>query len=157
MKKLVYVLLGAVLGVAGTYFFSNQNPESAGANLKTAQQNVRLKGVISPKEAKALDVNFNTRHQLISDSIVGRPDNRSGLWALDDVRNYLDYAERQSDSLGYKMDGLRVYFGAYPEENGQQGYTTMFMVPTSDKHDIKEVEGLNKGFNGFPPSANYPQ
>ena len=91
---------------------------------------IKPKGVITPTEAKVLDTTFNLRHKLISDSIVIRPDNRSSWWSLDDITNYLEYAKHKADSLGYAMSGVRVYLGAYPEENGQVGYTTMFMVPT---------------------------
>ena len=50
------------------------------------------RGVITPAEAKTLDQAFDSRHQLISNSIVKRPDNRSSWYSLQDMRDYLDYA-----------------------------------------------------------------
>jgi hypothetical protein len=70
------------------------------------------------------------------------------------------------------MDGLRVYLGAYPKVDGQEGLTTMFIVPTGKENkskgsmfpifqggsgDIKGADGLNLGTQGHPPGANYPQ
>ena len=134
------------------------------------------KGIITPAEASALDEAFNSRHQLISDSIVKRPDNRSSWYSLKDMRSYLDYAEKQAGTLGYTMDGIRVYLGAYPNTANGVGYTTMFFTPTGFqttaqssmslfnmsmqppvKPDIPGGSGLNEGPAGVPPSANYPQ
>tara|TARA_R100000951_G_C2564388_1_gene156657 strand:- start:79 stop:345 length:267 start_codon:yes stop_codon:yes gene_type:complete len=85
---------------------------------------------------------------------------------------YLKYAENEFKELGYTMDGVRVYLGAYPTE-AEVGYTTMFMVPTGVENisqgnsslfnmlppgggDIPGG-GLNGGGPGMPPPANYPQ
>lgn len=133
------------------------------------------KGVITPDEARTLDAAFNSRHELISDSIVKRPDNRSSWWSLQDVKDYLAYAENQAKEQGYTMNGIRVYLGAYPDEKDQVGYTTMFMVPTGvkngepqekgyssedgnrDNPDLLGSDGLNRSESGNPPSSNYPQ
>jgi hypothetical protein len=131
------------------------------------------KGVITPAEAKVLDQAFNTRHQLISDSIVKRPDNRSSWYSLTDMRDYLNYAENEAKGLGYTMDGVRVYLGAHATVKGQVGYTTMFFIPTGFQSvsegnmlgfstrgggkDIPGVGGMNGGEDGDPPGANYPQ
>lgn len=125
------------------------------------------KGVITPDEAKVLDQAFDSRHKLISEDIVKRPDNRSSWWSLQDMKDYLEYAEAQVKELGYEMNGLRVYLGAYPDTKEGPGYTTMFMVPTADtskgkdggglKSDVPGADGLNGGAPGRPPSANYPQ
>src|SRR5690606_7833221 len=136
---------------------------------------VAPKGVITPEEAKELDTAFNSRHELISDSIVGRPDNRSSWYSLSDMRDYLDYAVSETKDLGYTMDGVRVYLGAYPDTDNEVGYTTLFFVPTGflasaeagmnpftsalppTNPDIPGGPGLNVGGGGNPPSANYPQ
>lgn len=167
MKKLVYLILGVLFGALLCYLYLNPN------NMTETPEIIKPKGVITPKEAKALDAAFNSRHQLISDSIVKRPDNRSSWYSLDDMRNYLDYAENQAKTLGYTMDGVRIYLGAHANEGDQVGYTTMFLIPTGTKNleegssmplpafkassDISEGDGLNNGGDGEPPSANYPQ
>ena len=125
------------------------------------------KGVISPDEAKTLDQAFTARHDLISNNILKRPDNRSSWWSLQDMKDYLEYAEAQVKELGYEMNGVRVYLGAYPEAKEGPGYTTMFMVPTADipqgkdgsggNSDVPGADGLNGGEDGHPPMSNYPQ
>ena len=89
------------------------------------------------------------------------------------MRNYLDYAENQANELGYEMDGVRVYYAAYPEndESEHAGQATMFIVPTGNvsdnakngnmlragNGDIPGSDPLNDSNNGYPPEANYPQ
>ncbi len=167
MKKLVFLLFGIVIGVGVSYFYLN------GQEATLEEEIVKPKGLITPEEAKALDQAFNSRHTLISDSIVKKPDNRSSWYSLEDMRNYLKYAENQSRELGYTMNGVRIYLGAYPNTPKNIGYTTMFLVPTGTKSisqgsmlnltlqdgggDILGGNGLNNGSGGFPPNANYPQ
>ena len=130
------------------------------------------KGLITPAEAKALDKAFDSRHQLISDSIVKRPDNRSSWYSLEDMRAYLNLAEAEAKTAGYTMDGIRVYLGAHADDGNDVGYTTMFFIPTGTKNqsegsminmnlrksgDIPGGNGLNGGDDGDPPPANYPQ
>ncbi|HLV15180.1 MAG TPA: hypothetical protein VKY41_08370 [Xanthomarina sp.] len=167
MKKISLFLIGILLGALATYFYCpSRNLE------ETEVPIVAPKGLIKPEEAKILDQAFNSRHALISDSIVKRPDNRSAWWSLEDIQNYLKYAENESKELGYTMDGVRVYLGAYPTDS-EVGYTTMFLVPTGHQNlsegssmffnmvepggDIPDGSGLNKGSAGNPPPNNYPQ
>ncbi|MEZ4802797.1 MAG: hypothetical protein R2797_08480 [Gelidibacter sp.] len=167
MKNFFVFLLGAIIGAAAVYFFCCKVDLGDGV--------IEPKGVIKPAEAKALDIAFNSRHQLISDSIVRRPDNRSSWYSLEDMRNYLSYAENQAKGLGYTMTGIRVYLGAYPDTANEVGYTTMFFIPTGTQArgtssmnpfnlapppinpDIPGGYGLNMGGPGDPPAANYPQ
>ncbi|WP_417858678.1 hypothetical protein [Xanthomarina gelatinilytica] len=167
MKNFSLLVLGIIIGALATYFFCPMCDDD-----NTEVGIVAPKGLITPEEAKTLDQAFNSRHALISDSIVKRPDNRSAWWSLEDMKNYLKYAENESKELGYTMDGVRVYLGAYPTE-AKVGYTTMFMVPTGVENisqgnsslfnmlppgggDIPGG-GLNGGDPGMPPPANYPQ
>ena len=166
MKKFLLLLVGFILGALAMYYYccarSGDTVESMAI--------VKPKGVITPNEAKVLDRAFNSRHQLISDSIVKRPDNRSSGWNLEDLRNYLAYAEHQADSLGYTMQGVRVYLGAYPDTAEEVGYTTMFFVPTgvpkksegnmlnfsfAGNGDIPGGSGFNEGEEGEPPGSGY--
>ncbi|HLV39657.1 hypothetical protein [Xanthomarina sp.] len=177
MKKFSLLILGILIGGFATYFLVPNSGESQiqapDASAKSFMAQIAApKGLITPDEAKALDGAFNDRHALISESIVKRPDNRSAWWSLEDMQNYLKYAENESKELGYTMDGVRVYLGAYPTEK-EVGYTTMFIVPTGHKNlsrgssaffnmaapggDIPGGSGLNKGEPGMPPLANYPQ
>lgn len=167
MKNFLVFIVGAIIGAAAIYFYCCKD------DMKVEM--TEPKGIISPDEAKTLDQAFDSRHQLISDSILKRPDNRSSWYSLSDMRSYLNSAEKQTDGLGYKMNGIRVYLGAYPNTANQPGYTTMFFVPTGFRtlakgtmnpfnfmqspknQDIPGGIGLNMGGGGNPPDANYPQ
>lgn len=169
MKNFLTLVFGIIIGAAAVYFYCCQQ-----VALEDGFE--APKGIITPAEATALDKAFNTRHQLISDSIVGRPDNRSSWFSLTDMRDYLDFAENQVKDLGYSMNGVRIYLGAYPDTANEVGYTTMFLVPTGHKAkaegsmnllnsmtlqgenpDVPGGIGLNRGGEGDPPGANYPQ
>lgn len=127
----------------------------------------KIKGLISPEQAKELNDAFTSRCVLVSKDIVKRPDNRSSWYSIKDLCAYLDYAEKQARVLGHKLNGVRIYCGAYPTINDKVGYSTSFIVPTSEIVDDKDSgggngdipggDGLNDGQNGFPPNANYPQ
>jgi len=165
MKKLLLLLLGLVIGVAGTYYYlsSNQNLEEM----------TKPKGLINPSEIEALDQAYNSRHTLISDSLIKTPDNRSSWYSIEEIESYIAYAKQQAGSLGYTLDGLRLYAGAYPDTKEGPGLMTMFFVPTGfqnvsegsmlptaqggGSNDLKGADGLNFGKKGVPPSANYPQ
>jgi hypothetical protein len=169
MKKFMLLLLGFILGALAMYFYCC-------ADIKEAAL-VKPSGLITPAQAKALDANWTATRKRAVDSAAGRPDNRSSWWSLEDIQNYLAYAENQADSLGYEMNGIRVYLGVYPGNapNGKADYTTMFIVPTGKKlhsgsnfnlfnfstlaggGDIPGGDGINDGGNGYPPDASYPQ
>ena len=168
MKKVIPFLLGLVIGFAICYF-TKGTTESA-ETTETARVSPP-KGLITEAEGIELNNAYTPRHRLISDSILRRDDNRSSWWPLQDVRDYLDYAENQSRQLGYTMSGVRIYLGAYPDTQEGPGYTTVFMVPIGTKGtseaamlnlrffgdgDIPGGDGLNAGGNGQPPGGNYP-
>lgn len=122
------------------------------------------KGLITPQQAKELNDAYTERCKLISTNITKRLDNRSSWYSLKDLRTFLDLAEAQAKELGYEMDGVRIYCGAYPTVNDKVGYSTSFIVPTASNkigdghsHDISNANGLNLGHDGVPPDANYPQ
>ncbi len=174
MKKPVLLLLGIAIGVGVSYFYFNGQ--------KTTMSSVTIvkpKGVITPVQAKALNANWtNTRKQAM-DSIIDRTsqgrdkmDNRSSWWSLEDIKNYLAYAENQADSLGYTLDGINIYQGVYAGNapNGKADYSTLFWVPTGKKsksegsfinislyndHDIPGGDPLNEGDPGKPPGEGY--
>ncbi len=170
MKKFALLILGIILGALAMYFYTNGTEGEP-----KALAIIKPKGVITPAEARALGRAFNLKHKIINDSLFKGSktgDNRSSWWAIEDIQNYINYAENQAGELGYIMNGLRVYVGAYPNANGETGLTTMFFIPTGYKNtakgsmitipqgvvdDIPGGDGLNKGQQGDPPGANYPQ
>ncbi len=171
MKKFALLILGIILGALAMYFYTNGTEGEP-----KALAIIKPKGVITPSEAKVLNDNWTKeRSDLLFDSIAGRPDNRSAWWSVEDIQNYISYAENQTGELGYEMDGLRMYFGVYPKSapDGRANYSTIFMVPTGKKRksegavfsinllqggggdDIDGGDPLNKGHDGIPPGSGY--
>lgn len=132
-------------------------------------------GVISSKEAMVLDETYTRTRVPAIDSAIGKKDNRSSWWSVEDLKDYIAYAEEQANEQGYKLEGLRIYQGAYPKDYSDQkvaGYGTVFIVPTGVKNDkqtgsffnfsmqgsdITSISPLNRGHQGNPPQASYPQ
>ena len=48
----------------------------------------KIRGLITPKEAKKLNDAFTERCELISKDITKRPDNRSSWYSLEDIKTY---------------------------------------------------------------------
>lgn len=67
------------------------------------------------------------------------------MWSLDEINKYLLYAKAKSDSLGYKMTGVRVYLGNYGKnaEPSRKNRNTMFIVPTGTKSSSKASSAPN--------------
>jgi len=167
MKKLIYTILGFIVGGLLTYYFCprvEQVPEKI----------VKPKGVITVEQAKILSDNWSKTRKSAVDSAARRQgraeDDRSTYWDLEDIENYIGYAKKSADSLGYKMTGLRVYLGVYGENAGEtkKNLTTMFIAPTGHKATSKasnfnfSVQGnnplpvspINKGAGG---EGGYPK
>ena len=170
MKNFGILILGIILGAIAMYFYSSKiecKPQTVSI--------IKPKGVITPAEAKVLNDDWtDKRANLLFDSIASRPDNRSAWWSVEDIQNYINYAENQTGELGYEMDGLRVYFGVYPNSapDGKANYSTVFIVPTGKKRksegalllldplqggrdDIDDADPLNSGQTGIPPGTGY--
>ena len=163
MKQLAYFIIGLGIGfLACKYLFQSEDVKG------DIHEEVIIKprGIITPAEAVKLNNNFNPKHQAINKAF-GIDDNRSSWYSLEDIQNYLAYAENQAGQLKYSMDGVRVYLGSHAED----GLTTMFLVPTGiplknattnnflppTSGDIPDGDVLNGGGNGIPPSHHYPQ
>jgi len=168
MKNLGSLILGLIIGAIIMYFYCSKTNTIEGMAI------IKPKGVITEAQAKKLDANWTKYRKAANDSAAGKPDNRSTWWSLEDMRNYLDYAENQAKDLGYAMDGVHVYLGVYGDNapKDKAGYSTVFISPTGNKtlpegtsgfaaqggrNDIPGSDPLNDGDGGYPPQANYPQ
>ncbi len=175
MKKLVLIILGFLLGALAMYFYTNNNNNYQTMNEMKATDTPR--GIIKPSQIETLTKAYNARYDSINATVfkdVKTGDNRSSWYSLEDVRSFLDSAEKQAATLKYNMDGVRLYLGAHPMVGNTPGYTTLLFVPTGNPMisegsmlnlaaqkgpgiDIPGGNGLDKGTAGEPPSANYPQ
>ncbi|MNF00208.1 hypothetical protein D3C80_1990030 [compost metagenome] len=92
------------------------------------------------------------------------------------MENYIHYIKTNGAKEGYNVDGIRFYFGVYPDDEAhgeKAGLTTLFLVPTGKKErssteqvqsfalmqetssDIQSIEPMNYGNIGRPPSLLY--
>jgi len=132
---------------------------------------------ITPAEAKILNENFVKTRSKELDKIVeketGIPNDKDAIsswFSLEDLKEYIAYVEAEGKAKNITIDGLRVYFGAYSKNDikaDKKGLSTVFFVPTQkklqsdedgvDSSDIIDIDGMNRGGLGYPPSATYPQ
>ena len=189
MKKLAFVLFGVLIGVIGSHLM-NQNdtpqeiieqnimdvPDTEQSQLMEDQVPAKPKGLITPEEGKLLSNNYSPRHAIVSKALK-MEDNRSVWFSIDELDTYIKYAKYETDIIlkgENKMNGIRMYLGAYPDKSKEyDGYTTMFLVPTYDStiskgnfmpfqddsgpSDVPGGSPLNMGHGGTPPQASYPQ
>lgn len=128
---------------------------------------------ITTVEAKELNQNFVKTRTKAIDVAIGKKDAISSWFSLDDLKEYIAYVESEGKTKGISINGLRIYFGAYPKNDSnpnKRNLSTVFFVPTQFKNstsgndelvafssDVTEIDGLNDGQTGYPPSAIYPQ
>lgn len=128
---------------------------------------------ITPEEATALNQNFVKTRAKAIDVAIGKKDAISCWFSIEELKEYINFVEQEGKSKGIAVNGLRIYFGAYAKnENNpnKSNLSTVFFIPTQSKNgalenefmaapssDITEIDGLNDGQYGNPPSAVYPQ
>lgn len=126
---------------------------------------------INFKEAQELNQNFVKTRTKSIDIAIGKKDAISSWFSLEEIKNYISYVEEQAKLKDLNVNGLRVYFGAYSnsiKNVSKKGLATVFFVPTQVKiksdidggdenSDIIDIDALNDGQVGDPPSAEYPQ
>ena len=101
---------------------------------------------ITSNEAIKLCNNFDAKHTELT-KLIKKEDNRSVLFSLEELKNYITFVEEQSDTI----DGIRVYLGS----NKETQLTTVFLCPTEKGKDNTLIEAYNMGTTGNPPSKKY--
>ncbi|WP_067146288.1 hypothetical protein [Pseudotamlana agarivorans] len=104
-------------------------------------------GVITINEAQDLHQAWQDKNAALfnkAGSSKFSEQHQSFWWSLEDIRNYLDYAQQEAKDKGYNMNGIRVYLAAYPEKEGQN---TLFIAPTGYENTVK-ASVLNLSFFG---------
>lgn len=135
--------------------------------------------LITQEFAKQLNVNFNSKREKAGIAAKSKlKQDANAIWySLEELENYIHYIKVKGAQDGYNVDGIRFYFGVYPEDekHGEKaGMTTLFLAPTGKKvenntakiqsfalvqdqesSDIQSVEPMNYGSIGRPPSLLY--
>lgn len=136
---------------------NNDNAPSTPAGVIPVKKAIELNNEWTKTRAEAMN-------QCISDVTGGKvtKDNRSSWWSIEDLEAYLKYAKQQAKKMGYEMSGIRMYCGAYSDDDC---YSTSFMVPTAksslgkdggdDDEDDLPIPPLNDGEDGIPPGDGY--
>ena len=129
---------------------------------------------ITSAEAYSLNQNFVKTCAKAIDVAIGKKDAISCWFSITELKEYINFVEQEGKAKGIAVNGLRIYFGAYEknEKNPiKSNLSTVFFVPTQSRKnsasknelltspniDITEIDGLNDGQYGDPPSAVYPQ
>jgi hypothetical protein len=129
---------------------------------------------ITSQQAKDLNQNFVKTRRKAIDTAIGKKDAVSSWFSLDDLKDYIAFVEKEGADKGITVNGLRIYFGAYSKNEkkaNKKNLSTVFFVPTQPKKgaqqkdgltpdgssDVTEIDGMNDGSVGYPPSAVYPQ
>lgn len=131
--------------------------------------------LITKEFARQLNVNYNNKRASLSAKREQKEDANAIWYSLEELENYIHYIKTNGAKEGYNVDGIRFYFGVYPddEKHGEKaGLTTLFLVPTGKKAkdnsqiqgfammqeasvDIQSLEPMNYGNIGRPPSLLY--
>ncbi|MFD2940372.1 hypothetical protein [Flavobacterium notoginsengisoli] len=133
--------------------------------------------LITKEFARQLNVNYNNKRASLTAKKADKEDANAIWYSLEELENYIHYIRTNGAKEGYNVDGIRFYFGVYPddEKHGEKaGLTTLFLVPTGKKidnsttkvqnfalkqeaasSDIQSLEPMNYGNIGRPPSLLY--
>lgn len=133
--------------------------------------------LITKEFARQLNVNYNNKRASLTAKKAEKEDANAIWYSLEELENYIHYIKTNGTKDGYNVDGIRFYFGVYPddEKHGEKaGLTTLFLVPTGKKidnsttkvqsfalkqeaasSDIQSLEPMNYGNIGRPPSLLY--
>ncbi|WP_406843516.1 hypothetical protein [Flavobacterium soyae] len=134
--------------------------------------------LITKEFAKQLNVNYNNKKAASLTGKAAKKEDANAIWySLEALESYIHYIKTNGAKDGYNVDGIRFYFGVYPddEQHGDKaGLTTLFLVPTGKKvenntakvqsfamvqesapADIQTLEPMNYGNIGRPPSLIY--
>lgn len=134
--------------------------------------------LITKEFAKQLNINYNSKKAASLTTRGAKKEDANAIWySLEALESYISYIKTNGKKDGYNVDGIRFYFGVYPddEKHGEKaGLTTLFLVPTGKKieknntevrgftmlqetqsSDIQSLEPMNYGNIGRPPSLIY--
>lgn len=108
---------------------------------------------ISEATARQLQDNWVATRATDIESGRGSVDTREFFYSLAELQEFLDYVKEESRKQGIDQPGIRIYFGAY--DNDDSDKATVFLAPTqgntvTSRNNYK-IDPLNLGQGGWPP------
>ncbi|MBL4745595.1 MAG: hypothetical protein JKY08_04445 [Flavobacteriaceae bacterium] len=134
---------------------------------------IKPNGLISPSQARKLNEQFIKTRSKEMNKIVKKLTNDkkeqdvySTWFSIEELENFIAYTKEQATEKGKKLTGLNVFLGAYATDSKhpeKSDLSTVFFAPTTETNKLDvavvstepdtDLEVLNKGTIGFPPSA----
>ncbi len=126
--------------------------------LITSEQAAELNACFKAKQNKGFDAENDSNFAC------------SSWYSLEDLEGYINYVKQEALKKKIPVDGIRFYFGVYPEnteDKSKAGQNTLFMCPTAasksfsedngddNSEDVTEIFAMNYGDNGNPPKNEY--
>jgi hypothetical protein len=134
--------------------------------------------LITKKFAKELQLNFMKFRASIIAKYIKKEDANAVWFSVEELENYIHYIKTKGEKTGYNVNGIRFYFGVYPDDKKyaeKAGLMTLFLTATGKKiktpsatgiqtfalihengdADISSIEPMNYGSIGRPPSLLY--
>ncbi|WPO77921.1 hypothetical protein [Flavobacterium sp. KACC 22761] len=135
--------------------------------------------LITRKFAKELHSNFMKYRASIIAKYIKKEDANAVWFSVAELEKYIHYIKSKGEKTGYDVNGIRIYFGVYPEQKKYEekaGLMTVFLQATGKKirkvakegevhtlalmmengeSDISSIEPMNYGSIGRPPALEY--
>ncbi|OXA78903.1 hypothetical protein SAMN05444397_10864 [Flavobacterium aquidurense] len=135
--------------------------------------------LITRKFATELHLNFMKYRASIIAKYIKKEDANAIWFSVEELENYIHYIKTKGEKTGYDVNGIRIYFGVYPDEKKYEekaGLMTVFLQATGKKirkaakegevqtlalhmdsgeGDVSSIEPMNYGSIGRPPSLDY--
>ncbi len=106
-------------------------------------------------DAETFQKNWNDNQAKDIKAKTGADDVIAVTFNLQQLSDYIEYIKTESKKYEINNPGIRVYFGAKSSADG--GKATVFFCPSKDdtslSDNIYDIDPLNKGNGGYPPSA----
>jgi hypothetical protein len=133
--------------------------------------------LITKKFGQELHSNFMRYRASIIARYIKKEDSNAVWFSIEELENYIHYIKTKGEKTGYTVNGIRFYFGVYPEDKKYEdkaGLMTLFLTATGKRKrintadvqtfalvrekedaDITTIEPMNYGSIGRPPALTY--
>ena len=168
--KLLTGLVCATLLTGGILLFQScQKDDASESNVQSAYP--EPKQLITTDFAKELTGTYSASRATNAKG-TNKIDANAVWYSIAELESYINYIKTEGKQKGYDVDGIRLYYGVYPNsysDSKKAGLTTVFLSPTGKKKDsqnlkfieeshadITALQPMNYGGMGHPPKIEYP-